>query len=159
MSNTKNNTKMKIISFIVIVLITFAIVIPSSLFTNTEIYSDLVQPIFAPPSYLFGIVWPILYVLMAISAWLVYNTEGADTKFPLRLYLFQLVMNAIWPIIFFNFELYLLAFVWLCILLFFVVYMAYEFYKINKVAGLLQIPYILWLIFAGALNLAIFILN
>ena len=155
----KTTTKKKIVSFIIISLITLAIVSIGSIFSNTEIYGEFTKPFFAPPSWLFGIVWPILYVLMIVSAWLVYNTEDVDVKLPLKLYLFQLVLNSIWPIIFFNFELYLLAFVWLCMLLFFVIYMAYEFYKVNKLAGLLQIPYILWLIFAGVLNFAIFLLN
>ena len=129
---------------------------------NTKtLYSLLIKPPLSPPSWVFSVVWTSLFVLMGISSYLVYTARECSTKkkSALKYYLIQLVLVFFWPIIFFNYELFLLAFVWLILIIFFSVLMIKNFLKINKVAGLLQIPYLLWLLFAAYLNLAIFILN
>lgn len=117
-------------------------------------YQSLVKPAFAPPAIAFPIAWSILYILMGISAYLVDKNSGN-----LDVYYFQLFFNAMWPIIFFVFKLRLLAFIWLLVLIVLVIIMIVRFYKINKGAGLLQIPYLLWLIFAAYLNLGTYLLN
>lgn len=129
----------------------------SSLLTPnvSEQYRTLYKPPLAPPGWLFPIVWTILFILMGVAAYLVYISDSPDKNTALRLYLIQLVVNVGWSFIFFRLNAYLLAFTWL-LLLFFLVYLtAKEFYKINKTAGYLMIPYLLWIIYAGYINLAI----
>ena len=121
----------------------------------SEQYQTLYQPPLAPPGWLFPIVWTILFILMGVAAYLVYMSDSPDKDTALRLYLIQLVVNVGWSVIFFRLNAYLLAFTWL-LLLFFLVYLTTkEFYKINKTAGYLLIPYLLWIIYAGYINLAI----
>ena len=132
---------------------------------SAQIYAQYNKPIFSPSDMVLGIVWSILYILMGISAYLIYNTptssqEENKVKYnALFIFFLQLVVNFFCPIIYFNFNQILLAFVWLIVLLGLVIYMVKLFYPINKLASLLQIPYILWLLFALYLNLGIYILN
>lgn len=118
-------------------------------------YGTLYKPPLAPPGWLFPIVWVILYVLMGIAAWLVYETEGVDTKQALVLYGIQLVLNGGWSLIFFGWQAYFLAFAWLLLLWFFIYLTVKEFLQVNRLAGILMIPYLIWVTFAGYLNLAI----
>ncbi len=117
-------------------------------------YESLKQPFLAPPAILFPIVWTILYILMGISAYLISKKESI----PL-IYYVQLFVNALWSIIFFVFKLRLLAFFWLVLLIILVILMIIRFSKTDKTAAYLQIPYLLWTIFAGYLNLAVYLLN
>ena len=120
-----------------------------------EGYSGLDKPALSPPAWIFPVVWSVLYILMGIGVARVYiKTE----KVPI-IYIVQLFFNFMWPIIFFNFNAYLLAFIWLVALIILVIIMTVKFYKIDKVAGLIQIPYILWLLFAGYLNFMVYMLN
>lgn len=118
-------------------------------------YRTLYKPPLAPPGWLFPVVWTILYVLMGTAAWLVYETEGAAAKQALVLYGIQLVLNGGWSIIFFGRQAYFLAFAWLLLLWFFIYLTVKEFLQINRLAGILMIPYLIWVTFAGYLNLAI----
>ncbi len=120
---------------------------------SMSVYDEVIKPPLAPPPILFPIVWSILYTLMGVSAALVYKDEGSV---PL-IYWLQLFVNFLWPIIFFNMEAFLFAFIWIVLLLVLVVLMVIEFYRINKLAGLLQIPYLLWTAFATYLTLFIWI--
>ncbi len=120
-------------------------------------YQDMIMPFFAPPGIVFPIVWSILYVLMGISRYLIY--DNGNSQECVNLYNIQLVFNLLWSFIFFSFKWYFVAFLWLIILLYLVVKMVLCFYKVNKVSAYLQIPYILWLSFASVLNIAVFILN
>lgn len=122
-------------------------------------YEDLNRPWFAPPGIVFPIAWTIIYILMGISSYMIYQTKSKEKDIALKIYFTQLIINALWTLIFFRLQLQLFAFIWLIILLATVIIMVYKFYKIEKIAGYLQIPYILWLIFAGILNIAIYILN
>ncbi|MCX8074290.1 MAG: tryptophan-rich sensory protein [Clostridia bacterium] len=124
-----------------------------------DIYNNLTKPSFAPPSYIFPIMWTILYVLMGISAYMIYESGSKNTKRALNVYFIQLFINVIWSYIFFGLQLRLLALIWLILLLVTVIYMIVLFYKIKPKVALLQIPYLLWLIFAGILNYSIYILN
>ena len=129
---------------------------------NMNIYDTINTPPLAPLGYLFGIVWPILYVLMGISASLVYTAKGepkAKVSSALKTYAFQLFVNFFWSIIFFNLRAFLFAFVWLVVLWILILIMIVKFTKIRPLAGYLQIPYILWVTFALYLNFMIYILN
>ena len=117
-------------------------------------YKDLIQPPLSPPAILFPIVWTILYILMGISAYIVEIRGGSLTT-----YYWQLFVNALWSILFFVFKLRLLSFIWIILLIILVIKMIREFLKINSLAGYLQIPYLIWLIFAAYLNLGVYILN
>lgn len=126
---------------------------------NFKAYSALLQPPLAPPGWLFPIVGGILYILMGVSAYLVYECDTEEKYIGLAVYVLQLIFNFLWLIIFFNIRNLLFAFVWLVFLWVLVLAMTISFYKVNKTAGLLQIPYLLWVTFAGYLNIALYILN
>ena len=100
------------------------------------------------PGWIFPVVWSILYIMMGISSYLI-----RDDRKLLNIYNVSLVMNVLWPIIFFGFKLKVLGFFWILILIFVVGYMIYRFYDKNKVSAYLLIPYLLWIIFASILNL------
>ena len=121
-------------------------------------YGTLQKPFLAPPGIVFPIVWTILYILMGIS----YGILKSNNKNNLEIdfiYYFQLAVNALWSIFFFVFKWRLFSFIWIIILIILVIHMIKLFYEKNKIAGLLQIPYVLWIIFASYLNLAFYILN
>jgi len=120
--------------------------------------SMLVQPSFAPPAILFPIVWTILYTLMGVSYGILKTNSLTNDKIN-TIYYFQLFVNALWSFLFFVFEWRLFAFFWILLLIVLVILMIIEFYKKNKISGLLQIPYLLWIIFASFLNLSIYLLN
>ena len=128
---------------------------------NMDLYSRINEPPFAPPGWLFPVVWTILYVLMGVSAYLVWNSDAIYYKKQRAFVLFaaQLFLNFIWSPVFFNMQKFLTALIILTVLLVSTILMTVAFYKISKAAGLLQIPYILWLAFAWYLNLAIYIIN
>ena len=127
---------------------------------NMDLYTEINQPALAPPSWLFPVVWTILYVLMGFALYLVVITKTRDDKRPAIVsFGVQLFFNFFWSLIFFNARAYLFAFVWLIFLWLAIIAKTYFFYKINKNAGKLLIPYLVWVTFAGYLNLAIFILN
>ena len=126
--------------------------------SNAINYNDLIQPAFAPPSFLFPIVWTILYVLMGVSYGILENKGLVDAETN-SIYYLQLTVNALWSFIFFVFKWRLFAFVWILILDALVIDMIIKFYKKDKTAGLLQIPYLLWILFATVLNFAVYLLN
>ena len=150
-------------TLIVSVLIPLAVGVVSGLLSMSGIraFGDLNMPPLSPPAFLFPIVWTILYILMGISSYLVIqsNSTGETTKRAFKLYALQLFFNFFWSIIFFNLECYGIAFLWLLVLLALIIATSVSFFKINKLAGLLMIPYILWVTFAGYLNLGVAILN
>lgn len=147
----------KLIFFIVV---TFVIGGLFSIFTNqSSFYASLEKPALSPPGILFPIVWSILYILMAISLYIVSESDSVDTDDSYVIYIAQLVVNSLWTLLFFGLGLQLFSFLWIILLIVLVVIMIIRFYHINKVAGLLQIPYLIWLVFAAYLNLAIYILN
>ncbi|MBQ8183566.1 MAG: tryptophan-rich sensory protein [Clostridia bacterium] len=118
------------------------------------------KPAFSPPDILFPIVWTILYILMGIVAYIIDTSGYSDNKKrALTLYYVQLGFNFLWSFIFFNMANYLLAFIWIVILLGLIIATTVAFYKINPKAAYLMIPYILWVSFATVLNFSIFLLN
>lgn len=125
---------------------------------STSKYNDLIQPPLAPPDYLFPIVWSILYILMGISYGRIALKKQDDFNVK-SIYYVQLIVNLLWPIAFFTLEWRLFSFIWLLLLDILVITMVVTFYRKDKLAGLLQIPYLIWSLFASYLNLAIYILN
>lgn len=121
-------------------------------------YNSLQQPPLAPPSILFPIVWTILYTLMGVSYGIL-DVNGLVDSTINTIYYLQLFVNALWSIIFFIFKWRFIAFLWIILLLILVIIMTIRFYRKNKVAGLLQIPYILWVAFATYLNFGVYLLN
>ncbi|MBR3325360.1 MAG: tryptophan-rich sensory protein [Clostridia bacterium] len=121
-------------------------------------YETLTKPFLAPPSTLFPIVWTILYILMGVSYGIL-RENSQTTKEIDSIYYGQLVINALWPIAFFVLKWRLFAFIWIILLAILVMTMIIKFYNKNKIAGLIQIPYLLWTIFATYLNFNIYILN
>ena len=126
-----------------------------------EAFEQLKKPTLSPPGWLFPVVWTILYTLMGISSYLVLTSgQPKETiKMALAVYGIQLAVNFTWSLLFFNLEAYLAAFIWLLYLWLLILVMIYQFYKISKPAGILMIPYLLWVTFAGYLNLGIYLLN
>lgn len=124
-------------------------------------FENAIKPPLNPPTWLFPIVWTILFLLMGISAYLVYKSDSDDqakTK-ALTAYGVQLLINFFWPIIFFNLSAYLFASIWIIILLISIIIMIKLFYDIDRCAAYLQIPYLIWVCFATYLTLAITVLN
>ena len=124
-------------------------------------FNTLEKPPLSPPGWLFPVVWTILYTLMGISAYLVANGNAApiDKAKALAIYTYQLAVNFLWSIFFFNFEWYLFSFVWIILLWILVFIMIRQFYKISRFAAYLNIPYLLWITFAAYLNFGIWFLN
>lgn len=124
--------------------------------------NNINKPPLDPPMILFPIVWTILFTLMGIGSALVYKNRSNDRSAAasaLRVYAVQLAVNFLWSIIFFNMQAYLFAFVWLLLLWALIIVMIIRFARLSKTAAYLQIPYLLWVTFAGYLNLMIYFLN
>ena len=154
----------KLKAYIVSVFIALGVGFLSSSLSGdfVTLYSNLNLPALALPSSAFPIVWTVLYILMGISAATIYLQRSRDTfavDNALTLYGGNLIFNFMWSIIFFGFEAFLFAFVWLIFLLITVISMVFSFRKIKPVSGYLQIPYATFLIYAGYLNLSIYLLN
>ena len=118
-------------------------------------YNSLVQPPLSPPSIVFPIVWTILYVLMGISYYLLKNSSKKEKI----IYFVQLGVNALWSLFFFIGKFYLFSFIWIILLDVLVIFMIGIFYQNSKISGYLQIPYLVWILFATYLNLGIYVLN
>ena len=122
-------------------------------------FVNLNKPPLTPPAWVFPVVWTLLYTMMGIAAYLVTMTDGDCVDEALLFYGIQLLVNFFWPIFFFGFGWYLVSFLWLVLLWVLVFIMIRRFYNISKLAGILQIPYLIWLTFAAYLNLGVWILN
>lgn len=118
-------------------------------------YKGINKPPLSPPGLLFPIVWSILYLLMGISFYLALNKKYNKKS----VFLVQLIVNYIWPILFFNFRLYTISAFWLIMLIGLVINMIIKFLETKKIAGILQFPYFIWLLFALYLNIGVAILN
>ena len=124
-------------------------------------FAAIEKPPLSPPGILFPIVWTVLYVFMGVASYLVLTSAARqdDIDHAITLYAIQLVLNFFWSIIFFRLEWYLVAFIWLVLLWIAILYTLLLFRKISKTAGWLLVPYLLWVTFAGYLNLSIYLLN
>lgn len=153
--DTKNKS-----SLVIAILIPIAVGAFSALFSrNMSVYAELNKPSLAPPGIVFPIVWIILYILMGISSYMVWASDSADKWDALKIYALQLFFNFFWSIFFFRFDLYLFSFIWLVAMIILIILMIYKFYKIKPLAAYLQIPYLIWCLFAAYLNFMIYSLN
>ena len=128
---------------------------------NVEQYSSmLIKPPLSPPGILFPIIWTILFALMGVGAARIYMASASSARSRgLLLFLEQLIVNFFWSIIFFNLRAVSFAFLWIVLLWILVFWMFLSFRKVDRIAAQLQIPYLIWLIFAAYLNLGIWYLN
>lgn len=150
--------KRNIILLIICIVITFLIGNLLAIFIDTSSYSGL-NKIINVPGYIFPIVWSILYLIMGITLFLILKSNNELKYQAIRIYFIQLLVNSLWTLFFFKFNLYLFSYIWIILLIILVIIMTIKFYKIKKITGILNIFYLLWLIFASILNLGIVILN
>ena len=123
-------------------------------------YAQLSQPAWSPPVWLFGPVWTVLYALMAVAAWLVWRSGGfRQNRVALAFFFGQLVLNALWSWLFFAWHLGAWAFVDILMLLTLIITTIIFFWRIQPLAGVLLVPYLLWVSFASALNFTFWQLN
>lgn len=155
------NGKINIKALIIFILIPLIAGMISGYISMSGNEVEYIRPSFTPPDYLFPIVWTILYILMGIASyriWMKRESINYD-QMALILYFIQLIFNFFWSIIFFKYGMLKFAFIWLLILLVLVILTTSKFFKIDKLAGWLMVPYIIWLSFAGILNYNIVKLN
>lgn len=134
----------------------------SALFSGgMENFKTLEKPPLSPPGWLFPVAWTILYLMMGLASYLVYSANAPTYKknSALLFYGIQLFFNFFWSIIFFKLEAYLFAFIWLVVLWLLIIITTVRFFEARKSAGFLMVPYLLWVTFAGYLNLGIYLLN
>lgn len=147
-------------AFVISILIPLAVGSLSALLSgNMTGYASLNKPPLSPPSFVFPVVWTVLYILMGISSYIIYASDDAGKSAALKRYAVQLFFNFCWSIIFFRFAQYLFAFIWLLLLIILILKMIKQFSAISTTAAYLQIPYLLWCLFAAYLNFAIFMMN
>lgn len=129
---------------------------------NNMIMFDYVRkPPLSPPAWLFPVVWTVLYILMGLAAYFVRNSNRPkkEVNTALLFYGIQLFFNFFWSIFFFNMEKYLFSFIWLLAMLILIIVTTFKFFDIDRKAGWLMLPYILWVTFAAYLNFGIYMLN
>ena len=125
------------------------------------IFQTVNKPPLSPPGWLFPVVWTILYTFMGVASYLVLTSEGdmEEKGQAISVYFYQLVVNFLWSTWFFNLQWYVFAFFWLVLLWVLIFVTLIRFYRLSKPAGYLMLPYLLWVTFAGYLNLGIALLN
>ncbi len=156
--------KSKTKTYVYSILFTLAVGGLSALLTkgNMDVYENITKPALAPPGWLFPVVWGVLYTVMGMSLAMVLNKGKDRGEYVLpsvRIYGFQLAVNFLWSIIFFNLRAFLFSFVWLLLLWVLVAAMIFRFYPVCKWAAFINIPYFLWVTFAAYLNFMIYRLN
>ena len=151
-------------SYIISILIALIVGGLSALLTmnNMDLFDIIKKPPLTPPAIVFPIVWTILYILMGISAAMIYETrhlESEKVRSALTTYASSLVVNFAWSIIFFNWQAFWIAFLWILLLEALVIITIIKYSKIDKTAAYLQIPYAVWVALATYLCTAIAIIN
>lgn len=159
---TPKPLKSQVVGFIACCIVTFTAAALGAIASATagSFYQELTQPSWAPPAWLFGPVWSALYAMMAVSAWLVWRQpSGRKTKLALGIFLVQLATNALWSWLFFKWHLGALAFVEVLLLWCLIVANVVAFWRLQKVAAVLLLPYLIWVSFAAALCYTMWQLN
>lgn len=151
----------KIRTYIISFAVTFAVAGLGSIVTylGMDKFMSMQQPALSPPQWLFPVAWTILYALMAYGCARVILSGKSIASSEVVLFAAQLAFNFLWCVFFFGASAYMFSFIWLLLLLALVILMAVGFYRADKVAGLIQIPYIFWLCFAAYLNFGVWFLN
>lgn len=149
-----------VVSLAIWLLISFAIAAFGAQFQPGEWYRLLAKPDWTPPNWLFGPVWTFLYITMAVAAWLVWQKGGIRRNMaPLGFYVFQLILNGLWSWFFFGRRLIGAALIDIVLLLAAIIVASALFHKRQRLAGILMIPYVLWVSFATALNFQLWRIN
>ena len=155
--------KKSVKNLIIAVIIPLGVGVLSGLLSRSSVreFESAAKPPLYPPEWLFPVVWTALYILMGVASYLVYTSDAARSKVNcgLSLYFTQLALNFFWPIIFFVLSAYLFSFIWLVIMWVLIVFTTVCFFRARPLAGLLMIPYLAWVTFAGYLNLAVYIVS
>ena len=164
MENDRKNTAGHVLTYVVALIVPLGVGGLSALLTrgNMDVYETLDTPPLSPPAILFPIVWTALYALMGVSSALAYQNlgkDGKDGRAGLRIYALSLVFNFFWSILFFNARACLFSFSWLLVLLALIVLTIVKYQRVSPAAAYLQIPYAVWVAFAGYLNFGIWFLN
>jgi translocator protein len=152
----------KIIQLVIAILIVQSAGVIGSFATFSAIptwYAGLIKPAFSPPSWVFGPVWTVLYTLIGISLFLVWQAKGKEKKVALSIFFVHLFLNALWSILFFGLHNPSLAFLEILLLLATLLVVMWQFWHIRPLAAYLLIPYLLWVSFAAFLNFALWQLN
>lgn len=159
----EKSSKIKLPTLAAAIAVPLAVGVTSALLSmeGMKHFSSLSQPPLSPPAWLFPIAWSLLYVLMGIASYRVFESGTAtdERAAALRAYALQLGFNFLWSILFFNLDLYVLSFVWLLALLAIVIVTTVRFLRIDRPSAYLMLPYIAWLTFAAYLCLGVAILN
>lgn len=121
-------------------------------------YNSLVKPPLSPPGILFPIIWTILYILMGVSYGILESNSLIDEQSKFIYYL-QLLVNVLWPIFFFLFKWRFFSSFWIIFLVILILLFVIQFYRKNKISGILQLPYFFWSLFATYLTISIYLLN
>ena len=148
----------QIIALVISLLVSFSAAAIGGFATQRapEFFVSLSRPAWAPPSWLFGPVWTVLYILMAIAAWLVWKEKGfSGARVPFALFGIQLALNAGWSWLFFAWRLGILAQLEIVLLLAMIALTLVAFWRVRRAAGLLLVPYLLWVMYATALTFAL----
>lgn len=130
------------------------------LISRPSSFGGVAQPVFVPPSWVFIVVWIVLYTILGISFYLILRSKDSrDRKWSIGLYFVNLVFNYLWVVWFFNLKLFLFSYIWLIVLIGITIVMIYFFYRVNKWAGIINVPYLVWIVFASIINIFVFYLN
>lgn len=153
-----------IIKLVISILICQLAGVVGSIFTTPAIptwYKTLAKPFFTPPNWLFAPVWIVLYCLMGISLFLIWEKKTKDprAKTALVIFFIQLILNAFWSISFFGFRSPLIGFINIIFLWWAILWTTQKFSKISRMSGLLLLPYFIWVSYAAVLNFSILVLN
>jgi len=153
-----------ILKFIASIALCYLVAFLGSVFTFSSIptwYAQLNKPFFNPPNWIFGPVWTVLYFLMAVSLYIIWNKnlENKKQDKAIKIFIFQLTLNLLWSLVFFGLHQPLLGLITIIILWFSIFITIKYFYKLSKPSGYLLVPYILWVSFASVLNFAIVVVN
>ena len=153
----------QVIGLIVALAACYAAAAVGGIFTSSSVgswYQTLEKPPFNPPSWVFGPVWTVLYGMMAVAVWLVWrNAAPGQARLPITLFAIQLVLNVAWSLLFFGLRQPGWAFAELCLLWLAIGATLLTFWPVSRPAAWLMVPYLLWVSFAGVLNLNIWLLN
>lgn len=150
-------------SLLIFILLCLTVEIFASYWTNQSVltwYPQLNKPSWTPPGWVFGPVWTILYIMIAISGWLIYKAEPSDQRsITLALYGVQLVLNFIWSFFFFSLKSPISALIDIIMLSLLIILTIISAWPVRRMAGMLLIPYLIWVMYATTLNAGIWLLN
>ncbi len=126
-----------------------------------ETFAYLNKPPLSPPGIVFPIVWTVLYLMMGLASWLVLTSgeRPEQIRQALFFYVVQLIVNVLWPVFFFSLGWYLFSFFWLLLLFVLILVVIWLFSDLSQTAAWLMVPYLIWTVFAGYLNLGVYLLN